>query len=586
MERVANYFAEIGFRVDRGSVDRANKAFEQIERKLTSFAKTTQTSLGGIGVKVNLDRKSLDRVNRQVRLLERNLRPLNLKVNVPNRVNKGVKDSVGAQYGTLKAQQDALVLERNKALTEAVVGVKKAVMDVQKEVKTLNATMVKQQNRRNTQPSVHPLDVGMGGNRRAPVGTSFGRRSVRGTTQSHTTNTSSGVGSDGLSRRSSSPFHNPFMLGGFTGALTRYGAHALPLFGGVIGAQALTRAAIDSDRQTRSLDMAAAISGTGKDGDYYRAFLDRLGQDLGLASSNMVDSFTYMINTVGGSGLESHMEQGFASIMRYTTVFGKTIQEQDATVKALAKVMTKPYAAADEIRGTPTDNLPFIFRIMAETLAGGDTNKLVEKLSNKEINPTVDFPKVFAAMDREVAPFMGSYFDSPMYARNEYSRLMDNWMTNFLNEGGTEAVNGFLRVLNQVFGGNETTSKIAGNLVDSFSKLMQIVMLAPEEVVDYMKGNFDYENFMEKLFGERKVGDIFDYITGMFETVNFGIKDIVDYFRKDVKGLTPEESEVYEEMGTISQLMAKGLMGLGVTPESSIATAKPSSSILNTSGHD
>lgn len=667
MERVANYFAEIGFRVDRESVDKVNKSFEEIERKLSSFKK--QASSTKIAIKAQLDSRSLERVSRQAKLLEKSIRPLNLRANIVSNnkdqekvptipqhnvlklqqeslaldKNKNLAESVNksfevmerrlatfvksvnstnltlkaqldrnslgriknqirllergtkpiavradivgkvkkqtkvdktSQRGPLKAQQDAILLERNKALVEAVGGVRKAVIDVQKEVKTLNTSITRQQNRRGTTPPIHPLGVGGGSNRRPAVGLNYGRRSVRGTTQSSTTNSSSGVGSDGMSRRSSSPFHNPFMLGGFTGAITRYGAHALPLFGGVIGAQALTRAAVDTDRQVRSLDMAAAISGTGNDGDYYRAFLDRLGKDLGLASSSMVDSFTYMINNVGGSGLSNQLEQGFASIIRYTTIMGKTEQEQDATIKALAKVMTKPYATAQEIKGTPTDNLPFIFRIMAETLAGGDNDKLVEMLSKKQVNPKTDFPKVFAAMDREAAPFMQSYYDSPMYASNEYGRLMDNWMTTFLESGGTEAVNGFLRVLNQTLGSDKALPEITGKLVDKFSALLQIGMLVPQEVVDYVKGDFDYENFMENIFGTRQIGDIFDNISGTFEALDVGIKDIINFYRDGITGISSESREDYEKLGTVSKLLAESLTGLGISPESSISSAK------------
>lgn len=300
------------------------------------------------------------------------------------------------------------------------------------------------------------------------------------------------------------------MVGGFTGSLTRYGLYALPFFGGAIGFNALSQLAEGAEKQRTSLDYAASISGTGLSGDRYRDFLDSLGYEIGMSSDSMVDSFTYMLSSLAGSRAESELERGFASMTKLSAVLGHTQQQQDASLKAITKMLTDPKMTASQLKGTPADNIPHIMTLAAEALAGGNMDELIRKLDNKEIDPARDMPKIYAEIDRTIQPYLEEYYNSIRFSKNESQRLKDKWMADFLEGGGADAAKGIYDTLNYIMGDGSGGARVVGNFVSATSDLVRAAMLAPKEAVDYIKGLPDAGNILTHFIGEREVGDFLD----------------------------------------------------------------------------
>lgn len=535
MKAIATYFAEIGFKVNQKDITEVNKTFSEMRKKFVDLNRSMRSG-SGVEIKARISPHSFTQIERQIKSFERRMKPLDIRLKnlQMNKSGKGLNRSVAP---SVDPKFEAAFSDSFKKMSDTLTQIRKLNEDSNKELKRLS-TLTHSVNRRGGGIGGVPPRGGLfgWGGDSGRRGTDYGRRTSLGVTQSSHTNRSSGVGSTGLSRQSSSPFHNPLMMGGFAGSLTRYGLHALPMFGGVIGFNALSQAAIGAEKQKTSLDYAASISGTGLNGDQYREFLDKLGYDIGMSTDKLVDSFTYMLTNVAGSKAQTQLERGFSSLTKLSTILGHTQQQQDASLKAFTKMLTDPKATAAQLKGTPTDNIPHIMTLAAEALAGGDMNKLIEKLGNKEVVPDRDFPLIYEQIEKTIQPYMDEYYGSLRFSQNETQRLRDKWMAEFLDSGGSEAVRGIYDTLNYIIGDGTGGAKTAGQYIQAAGHTVNAVLLIPKEVKDYLEGLADPSNFLQHYLGDLNVGGLINSITEANKTYNEALLRVVEKLTNSKEG--------------------------------------------------
>lgn len=317
-QAIAQYFAQVGILVDNKSIASVDSYLKRVEGSLKKFQSGLEKSTR-FNIRFNLDRGKVNRAvqaalrsvatNKDIKL---DLNKINIKSqSIVNRLNKDFKDlnkeGRGIKVDARFSQKSLVAMKRQFENYMQKVAISPRV----------TATLSHNVSQRVARASA-----------RAAYSSTAPRAS----------------GSSQVDRRSSrNPNHNPMLIGGSVGAFMRYGAYALPLYGGVVGLNAMANRMQELQGQNLGLMVATeSVQGAGgKDAAHYQNYLSGLGKELGLKTQDLTPYFAQMLSGSRGTPLEEHLEKGFAELMRFSTVMGIDDQSTKLTIKAFSQMIGK-----------------------------------------------------------------------------------------------------------------------------------------------------------------------------------------------------------------------------------------------------
>lgn len=338
------------------------------------------------------------------------------------------------------------------------------------------------------------------------------------------------------STRNISPWHNPMMLGGGLGAFMRYGAFSLPFVGGVMGLNALSNRASTLQNQDLMMDVSMGSLGGQSESAAQKKFLSDLGDRLGRTTQTMTPFYAQMLSGAKGTALEPHLQEGFASLMEFGSVMGLGDESMKGTIKAFTQMIGKQQIMAEELRGQAAEHLPPVVRMMAEAVTGGDIKALNKMMEKGELDPSKHLPLLFKAMRANAQPFMEQYFKTITFWQGKAQKSQEDWIKRFLGGGGTDAIASFYKTWNQVIQDSIPWAERLGGIFKGIVHYMNAALLAPGEIISWMKGEGGEGNFMTKLFGSND-GSTFQSIVDMFTSIGNSFKQMIDSMKIDTQSL-------------------------------------------------
>lgn len=175
--------------------------------------------------------------------------------------------------------------------------------------------------------------------------------------------------------------------------------------------------------------------------------------------------------------------------------------------------------------------MPMAVQFMADAVAGGDTKKLAKMMEQGQVDPIEALPKFFAALKKEATPFMNDFYNSIEARRGKAQKATEDWMRNFMDGGAGEGVASFFTTWEQIVRDSVPHAAKIGKYFQAASYYMQAAMLAPGEIISWLKGEGGEGNFMQALFGN--VDE-----SGMATSLKNLIREIADTFKISVGQMT------------------------------------------------
>lgn len=495
MTQIASYYASVGIDVNRSSLTKVNQYLKSVEAQLKSFqGRISKSAQMKIGFRLN----KAD--------LTKKIKDLF------NGKNPVVKVDVGISQQSLRGMQAQIRAAVNGMVISPVIN-----------------------------PRV---------------------RSPRQTTSSGTSAPRSG-GRSGSGLRTNNPrsghqnpWHNPMMVGGPVGAFMRYGAFSLPLVAGTFGLNALSKKAEILQNQDLMMDVSIGALGQPGESEQYKKFLSDLGNRLGRTTESMTPFFAQMLSGAKGTELEPHLQEGFASLMEFGSVMGLGTESMKGTIKAFTQMIGKQQIMAEELRGQAAEHLPPVVRMMAEAVTGGDIKALNKMMEKGELDPSKHLPLLFKAMRENAQPFMEQYFKTITFWQGKAQKSQEDWVKRFLGSGGTEAIASFYKTWNQVIQDSIPFAEKLGGIFKSVVHYFNAAMLAPGEIVQWLKGEGDESNFMTALFGP---GGSKSFISDL----DYAMTQIKDLFKVTMGDSLVSIESTKKELQALIAVIQPVLRGIG-----------------------
>jgi hypothetical protein len=153
---------------------------------------------------------------------------------------------------------------------------------------------------------------------------------------------------------------NYLHAGGAAGAFMRYGAASLPFIGGIYGMGALNRG--NQEQISNRLTTQAVIQGRGgTEGQGKEAFawLRNLANDVGFNYTDAAPEYNQFLANALGAGLDTEGAQGiFQGFSEYQTAMGVTPARRKLVQNALSQMLGKGVLSMEEVRRQMSESMP------------------------------------------------------------------------------------------------------------------------------------------------------------------------------------------------------------------------------------
>ena len=362
MASIAQYYAEVGVGLDRGSLRSVQAYLKNIERYFINFQRRVQRNQSlSLSLRVKVDTNSLQRnlqtsANRVAKSVIVPITRFSINQDGMSRAFNRAALNISQSLGSMSTKVDraamlqALQNGLNRVSKSLVLTISRFKINEAGLARTFNASFKKPAFSNRMQISVRLSQASLSG-MRAQIRQALEGMTIRPTIRPRYQQGSGGGrivggGSDDWVRRSDprsrrmSPYHNPMMLGGAIGAGVRYGAFALPLVGGAMGLNALSNTLHEYRAQETGLEFAAGMtSDPDKDVSYYRKYLRYVGDVTGQRESNLSRDFHQMLAGSAGTEMEPHLEEGFLGLTQYASILGLSDENMRLVMRGVTQMI-------------------------------------------------------------------------------------------------------------------------------------------------------------------------------------------------------------------------------------------------------
>lgn len=461
MAMVSSYFASVGVQIDPKSLAQVDAYLNSITRKFSKFS-TGMGKNSSFQVKLDVDQAYFSNrlriaLNNAGRLQTLRLRNFDISgVSLGRQINSALKQATMTQRGAIRLG--------------TVISASSLAAMRQQIRNSINSLVVS--------PIINPRV-----NAATQRGTGGSRARRNGYTGTH---------------------HNPMMMGGGIGAMMRYGAFALPAYGGVIGFNNLTNKAAEMQGQQMMLKTATQDPAqAGQQNAYVRDVAKRLGKN----PEDILPFYAQMYAGSRGTALESQLPQGFESFLQYGSVMGLGAENLKGSIRAISQMISKRSVTSEELRQQLAEQgMPEAVNIMAKVVTGGDKQALEKLMKKGAVDPVEVLPKFFAELGRLAQIGMADYMKSITKARGDVANSTSDWMKAFLGGGGNDGIAAVYRAWNEVIQASLPKAERIGQIFEGVAHLFAAGMLVPKEWMEFINGVGAKDNIFSEIFGTESSG--------------------------------------------------------------------------------
>lgn len=185
---------------------------------------------------------------------------------------------------------------------------------------------------------------------------------------------------------------------------------------------------------------ATAVFGNQQSGQEQLAWLRDLGNEIGFDYRSQANPYLKMQASAMTAGMDiSTAQHIFQSLAEYGRVMGLDDESMKGTMRAVEQMLNKGQVYAEELKMQLAERFPAAIQLMAEAVAGGDTQELMAMMERGEIVSLEALPK-FADILARQARVGGALEEAMRTSLAEQMRFNNtfNDLVMFFSESGFE----------------------------------------------------------------------------------------------------------------------------------------------------
>ena len=366
-QKIADFFAQIGIKVDQKSIDRMGKSFNNIERGLHNMEVAAKKSFNVMKPLVKAETqlsKAVQQGNKelkeQARLLKKNASLEKVRGSA-KRLSEGGR----VQIGRSRFRGDLSYLDKQKVVTNKARNAQQAMYDqlfgakqsAYSGLDNSHAAAMREDMRRTRaaqnlariQENVARREAAMAA-RTAVIRENGAKRAaaIIAAAELKAQSIASRMGGGGAGRPSGRGILGGATVGGAVGAASSNMASLLPGFGAGYAAVNFNRIG----QELISLENALlAVSGSQEKAAANMAFLNSVGAEMGKTVRGLGPEFVKLAASIQGTALDGQEQFVFKSFMKYGTVMGLDEEAMKGSFRAISQMVSKQQVYAEELRG-------------------------------------------------------------------------------------------------------------------------------------------------------------------------------------------------------------------------------------------
>lgn len=513
MTMISQYYAKVGVDTDRKSLSSVDSYLGSIERKFQGFQRKLRR-----GNHFKLEFSG----NEVVKSLNKSLR-------------KGGGQRASLDLGRVSFKHDSLIRSLNNSLKKASAAGRELGIDaklsgaslqnIRRQLRELTAVL-------NVNANVRGTTTGVG----SGFSTQTGLPNQLGADRRFPHNVKR---EDPTGNRSMSKYYNPIMMGGASGAIARYGMHALPLYGGVLGINSMVNKAAINEQQVSQLRSTIDVYGGTGNLENYLKNLETISDNLAVQTGDLIPNFTEAIGAWIGTPIEDAAVKSFNEVTKLTVSMGLNAKDTSETLSAFTNMFLTQKSTGGRFQSTRSEKLPPVVQIAADALYGGDTRKMFADMREERIDVKTAIPIVLAEMNKRSKSGLDRRFEQLTYQRDRLGKVGDDFFTRVMGSGGEKGLTMLYRALSDSLG-DADIGKFFGNLLFKATKAASLFTIGISDIIKFR---------MTGEWGEDSIGD---YFGDGFKTAVENLFKIHDVMGEVTKGFLTLMQFLANKLGIIN----------------------------------
>lgn len=199
---------------------------------------------------------------------------------------------------------------------------------------------------------------------------------------------------------------------------------------------------------------ATAVFGNQQAGQEQIEWLRNLGNQIGFDYRSQANPYMKMAaaGTTAGMGTEQ-VQAIFRSMAEYGRVMGLNDEDMKGSMRAVEQMLNKGQVYAEELKMQLGEKFPAAIQLMAEAVAGGDTEKLFEMMEKGEVKSLEALPKFAEILSRQarVGGALTKAMKTSLAEQMRFNNTFNDLVMFFSESGFEEGQAGIFRTMADFF---------------------------------------------------------------------------------------------------------------------------------------
>lgn len=199
---------------------------------------------------------------------------------------------------------------------------------------------------------------------------------------------------------------------------------------------------------------ATAVFGDETAGKEQMDWVRNLGNKIGFDYRSQANPYMKMAaaGTTAGMGTEQ-VQDIFRSMAEYGRVMGLNDEDMKGSMRAVEQMLNKGQVYAEELKMQLGEKFPAAIQLMAEAVAGGDTEKLFDMMEKGEVSSIEALPKFAKILSRQarVGGALEEAMKTSLAEQMRFNNTFNDMVMTFSDAGFEEGQAGIFRTMADFF---------------------------------------------------------------------------------------------------------------------------------------
>lgn len=289
------------------------------------------------------------------------------------------------------------------------------------------------------------------------------------------------------------------------------------------------------NQQLIGQDLAAtAVFGGEEKGQEQLSWLRDLGNQIGFDYRSQANPYLKMQASAQTAGMDNAVAQDiFQSMAEYGRVMGLDDEAMKGSMRAVEQMLNKGQVYAEELKMQLAERFPAAIQLMAEAVAGGDTEKLMKMMEEGEIRSLEALPKFAKILARQarVGGALTEAMKTSLAEQMRFNNTFNDLVMEFSDAGFEKGQAGIFRTMATFF---EEMLPLLRGFGESWKYVEGVLRVPLGLLVDLSTG---IEKLSEKIDVSKGaiigLGTIFSLLlfplTRTFTIISFGLLLLEDF---------------------------------------------------------